>query len=265
MGTTTNTAIHLAKPLPGGMAAKERKERKKVFSGWTARIFLRSLCSFAAIPLLSVAADDAPDAHAILKTVRIAQAAQNRALRGELRNGGKTAPFRLTMAAGVVRYEFTTPPLTLQLRLGERDSRLEEITKGGTEKITPARFDTRVLGTDISYEDLSLRFLYWPKAVIDGEQIMLLQKCWIVRVEPASPKDSQYGSVKLWIAKNSGALMQAEAYNDAGKFVRRFKVISGQKTEEGLWILKEMRIEWVTPGRSEDRTPTYLEIDGVEK
>lgn len=211
------------------------------------------------------AADDPPDAHAILRTVRIAQAAQNRALRGELRNAGKTVPFRLNMSAGVVRYEFTTPPLTLQLRLGERDSRLEEITKGGTEKVTPARFDTRVAGTDLSYEDVSLRFLYWPKATVEGEQTMILQKCWIIRVEPASPKDSQYGSVKLWIAKNSGALMQAEAYNAAGKFVRRFKVISGQKTDEGLWILKEMRIEWVGAGQSADRTPTYLNIDGVEK
>ncbi len=211
------------------------------------------------------AADETPDAHAILKTVRVAQAMQNRALRGELRNAGKTVPFRLSMAAGVVRYEFEAPPLTLQLRLGERDSRLEEITKGGTEKITPARFDTRVRDTDLSYEDLSLRFLYWPKATVDGEQTMVLQKCWIVRVEPAAANDSQYGSVKLWIAKNSGALMQAEAYNPAGKFVRRFKVISGQKTDEGLWILKEMRIEWVGRGQSADRTPTYLEINSVEK
>jgi hypothetical protein len=58
--------------------------------------------------------------------------------------------------------------------------------------------------------------------------------------------------------------MQAEAYDDTGRFVRRFKVISGQKTEDGLWILKEMRIEWVAPGGRSDRTPTYLNIDGVE-
>lgn len=213
----------------------------------------------------SAVADETPDAHAILKTVRVAQAAQSRALRGELRSAGKTVPFRLSMTAGVVRYEFTAPPLTLQLRLGERDSRFEEVTRSGTEKVTPARFDTRIGGTDLSYEDLSLRFLYWPKATVEGEQTMVLQKCWIVRVDPASKNDSQYGSVKLWIAKNSGALMQAEAYNDAGKFVRRFKVISGQKTDEGLWILKEMRIEWVDRGQSADRTPTYLNIDGVEK
>jgi len=212
----------------------------------------------------SAVADEPPDATGILKSVRVAQAAQNRALRGELRNAGKTIPFRLSMTAGVIRYEFTAPPFTLQLRLGEKSSRFEEVTKGGTEKVTPARFDTRVRDTDLSYEDLSLRFLYWPKAEVVGEQIMVLQKCWIVRVEPGAPADSQYGSVKLWIAKNSGALMQAEAYDDAGKFVRRFKVISGQKTDDGLWILKEMRIEWVNPGKSKDRTPTYLNIDSVE-
>jgi hypothetical protein len=227
---------------------------------WGAAVFAVAL----SLATQTFAADDTPDAQAILKSVRVSQAAQNQALRGELRSGGKTVPFRLSMSGGVIRYEFEKPPLTLQLRLGANDSRLEVITKSGAEKVTPARFDTRVGETDVSYEDLSLRFLYWPKATVEGEQTMVLQKCWIVKVEPGSA-DSQYGSVKLWIAKNSGALMQAEAFNPAGKFVRRFKVVSGQKTDDGLWILKEMRIEWVNPGQSTDRTPTYLNIDSIEK
>jgi hypothetical protein len=85
-----------------------------------------------------------------------------------------------------------------------------------------------------------------------------------VRAEPDSPGDSQYSKVLLWIGKNSPALMQAEAYDSNGKVIRRFKVISGQKTEEGIWILKEMRIESMA-GSPADRAPTYLEIDGVEK
>ena len=45
----------------------------------------------------------------------------------------------------------------------------------------------------------------------------------------------------------------------------RLTSAAGQKTDEGLWILKEMRIEWIGRGQSADRTPTYLEIEGVEK
>jgi hypothetical protein len=120
-----------------------------------------------------------------------------------------------------------------------------------------------VRDTPISYEDLSLCFLYWPNATVQGEQTMLLQKCWIVRVEPGSHGDTQYSKVDLWISKKTGALMQAEAFDSTGKLSRRFKVISGQSLGDGLWILKEMRIESFA-GRSQDRNPTYLDIDKPE-
>ena len=106
-----------------------------------------------------------------------------------------------------------------------------------------------------------MRFLYWPTAEVEGEQIMVLQKCWIVRVEPPAKNDSQYSRVKLWISKGDGALMQAEAFDHDGKFARRFKVLIGQKTDAGLWMLKQMRIEAATLNGRADATPTYLEID----
>jgi hypothetical protein len=205
-------------------------------------------------------AEDAPDPHAILKTVRIAQSAQNRTLSGAIRNGGKSLPFRLVCANNLIRYEFTDPPQVIQLRLGEKDARLEEIVDGKTAKVSPRRFDDRVRDTDISYEDLSLCFLYWPNATVQGEQTMLLQKCWIVRVEPGARGDTQYGKVDLWISKKTGAMMQAEAFDTAGKLSRRFKVLSGQSIGDGLWILKEMRIESFG-GRSQNSGPTYLDIE----
>jgi len=57
--------------------------------------------------------------------------------------------------------------------------------------------------------------------------------------------------------------MQAEAFDAADKLSRRFKVISGQPIGDGLWILKEMRIESFG-GRSKEPTPTYLDIDKPE-
>jgi hypothetical protein len=252
MNMTAPTANHLAEPAGGPM----------FYHAIFLRVFLCSLCFLGVF--VPCRGEDAPDAREILKTVRINQSAQNRTLRGSLRTAGRTIPFRLVSSAGAVRYEFTDPPLVLQLRLGAKDSRLEEITKGSVEKVTPARFDTRVRDTGISYEDLSLHFLYWQNAAVQGEQTMVLQKCWIIRAEPDSRGSSQYSKVLLWIGKNNGALMQAEAYDANGKVIRRFKVISGQKTDEGLWILKEMRIESMPGGAAVDRTPTYLEIDGVD-
>ncbi|WP_157447472.1 outer membrane lipoprotein-sorting protein [Chthoniobacter flavus] len=220
---------------------------------------LAALALFAG-PLL---AEDAPDPHVILKTVRIAQSEQNRTLNGEIRNGGKSLPFRLVCAGSVIRYEFTNPPQVLQVKLGDKDARLEEVVDGKAAKVSPRRFDERVRDTDISYEDLSLCFLYWPNATVQGEQTMLLQKCWIIRVQPGSRGDTQYGKVDLWISKKTGALMQAEAFDAAGKLARRFKVMSGQSLGGGLWILKEMRIESFN-GTSKDRNPTYLDIDKPE-
>ena len=67
--------------------------------------------------------------------------------------------------------------------------------------------------------------------------------------------------MQLWVEEESGAFLQADAYDHAGKLVKRFKVIAPQRIN-GEWILKKMRIERLD---SADDTPTYLEIEGVEK
>lgn len=203
-----------------------------------------------------------PEAHEILRGVRMAQVSQNQTFRGQLRNGPKVFPFRLAISGSTIRYQFSEPPQTIQLRLLEKDSRLEEVTRDGTEKVSPARFDDRIRDTDISYEDLAMKFLYWQNAKIEGEQTMLLRKCWIIRTEPPAKNDSQYSRVTIWVEKESGALMQAESFDQAGKLAKRFRVISGQKIG-GAWYLKQMRIESGT--NAKDRTPTYLEISGAEK
>ena len=201
---------------------------------------------------------ETPDAREILKSVRAAQTVQQQSLNGKLRTGRTLVPFKLTMSGNTVRWEFSDPPQTLQLQLGEKSAQLEEIGKGGAQKVAATRLDDKVRETDISYEDLAMRFLYWPDATVEGDQTMLLNSCWIVRVEAPSKETSQYSKVKLWITKNGGALMQAEAYGHNGKLSRRFKVISGQSLGDGLWILKQMRIEQMAA--CADKKPSYLDV-----
>jgi hypothetical protein len=76
-------------------------------------------------------------------------------------------------------------------------------------------------------------------------------------------RSSEYGTVRLWIAKDRGALIKAEGYNWQGKPVKRFEVISGQQIE-GKTIFKQIRIEKLDPQTGKVLSRTYLELDPAE-
>ena len=219
----------------------------------------KEIASCLLIAMGALSADAAaPSAKEILASVRMQQAQQETDLQGQLRQDATVVPFRLTQTGPVIRYSFANPSEALQLRLGETDSRLEEITRSGVEKIAPAQFDHKVRGTAVTYEDLSLKFLYWPKAQMIGEENINTRSCWKLQLTAPS-RQSQYSSVFLWVDKAGGALMRLEGFDWDGKLAKRFHVISGQKID-GRWFLKQMRIEEMQPGTNKVQSRTYLEI-----
>ena len=199
-----------------------------------------------------------PDAQTILKNARMAQVGQQRTLSGHLRvqSTGQIIPFTLDLAGDTIRYEFKDSAIIL--RLGENGSQLMETANGDTRKVSPARYDKPVEGTDITYEDVSLKFLYWPKAKIDGSDTVDELNCWKLHLEPGG-QPSAYAVVLLWVRKATGDFLQGEGYDNAGKLVKRFKVISGQRDPQGGWMLKTMRIETLAEGK--EASITYLQID----
>jgi hypothetical protein len=186
------------------------------------------------------------------------QAQQQIDLQGQLRENEIVVPFKLIQNGPIVRYIFSNPDEALQLQLGEKDSRLDEISGSGVEKVSPAQFDRKVRGTSVTYEDLALKFLYWPNASVIGEENIRTRNCWKLQLRPPS-RDSQYGTVWLWIDKGSGALMRMEGYNAKGQLAKRFEVVSAQKIDN-RWFLKQMRIEELQPGTKKVQSRTYLEI-----
>ena len=186
------------------------------------------------------------------------QTGQERTLTGHLRvqSTGEIIPFKLVDAGDTIRYEFADKAIIL--KLGESGSQLMEAAHGDMLKVSPARYDQPVEGTDITYEDISLKFLYWPKAAMDGTDVIDVDKCWKLHLEPGD-QPSAYSAVELWVAQRAGYFRQGEGYDKSGKLVKRFKVVSGQHDSQGGWMLKTMRIETVHGGGGE--SITYLEID----
>jgi hypothetical protein len=211
-----------------------------------------------ALALAPALAEPAPSANEILESVRMRQAQQQIDLQGQLRENEIVVPFQLIQNGPTVRYIFSNPDETLQLRLGDKESSLEEISEGGVEKMSPAQFDRKVRATSITYEDLALKFLYWPNASVVGEQNIRMRNCWKLQLRAPS-RDSQYGVIWLWVDKASGALMRMEGYDLKGQLTKRFEVISAQKIDN-RWFLKQMRVEEFLPGTKKVQARTYLEI-----
>jgi hypothetical protein len=208
------------------------------------------------LPFWSLAAP--PSAKEILDSVRMLESRQQLDLEGQLRENEIVIPFHLTQNGPLIRYSFSNPDEVLQLRLGESGSRLEVVSDNGAEKVPPSKLDQKIRGTGVTYEDLALKFLYWPDASVIGEQNVRTRDCWKLQLHAPS-RQSQYSNVFLWIDKASGALMRLEGYDWNGQLAKKFEVVSAQKIEN-RWFLKQMRIEQLQPGTNKVLARTYLEI-----
>jgi hypothetical protein len=208
--------------------------------------------------VLSVFAETPPSAKDILDSVRMIESRQQIDLQGQLRQDDVKVPFRLVQNGPLIRYTFTNPDETLELRLGENSSRLELVSDAGTEKVGASKLQEKIRGTLVTYGDLAFKFLYWPTARALGEENVRTRKCWKLQLRAPS-RESPYSNVLLWVDKASGALMRMEGYDWNAQLIKRFEVVSAQKIE-GRWFLKQMRVEQFQPGTNHVEARAYLEI-----
>jgi hypothetical protein len=211
-----------------------------------------------ALAALSVFAEPPPSAKDILDSVRMIESRQQIDLQGQLRQDDLVIPFRLVQNGPLIRYTFTNPDETLELRLGENSSRLELVSDAGTEKVGASKLQEKIRGTILMYGDLAFKFLYWPTARVLGEENVRTRKCWKLQLRAPS-RESSYSNVLLWVDKASGALMRMEGYDWNAQLIKRFEVVSAQKIE-GRWFLKQMRVEQLQSGTSHVEARAYLEI-----
>jgi Outer membrane lipoprotein-sorting protein len=206
----------------------------------------------------TILAASPPSAQEILQSVRMLESRQQLDLDGQLRQNETVIPFHLTQTGPVIRYSFSDPDEVLELRLSENGSRLDLVTDEGSERVPAEKLNEKIRGTGVTYEDLALKFLYWPNGNVLGDETVHARSCWKLQLAAPS-RDAQYANVFLWVDKKSGALMRIEGYGADGKLAKRFEVVSTQKIDH-RWFLKQMRVEEMQPGINKVQSRTYLEI-----
>lgn len=227
---------------------------------------------FFALLALQGARAEYPPAAVVMQSIRRAQASQKIDLKGSLETQPADAlqkpteaSFRLVADGGTLRYQFSDPePVTLQIKLGETDSELMQTGGTGAGRLIPANFAKKILGTDLTYEDLALKFIYWSRGAVEGEDKMKTIEVWRIRLHAPPGNRSAYREVVLWVGKQNGALVRAEGFDANGKLAKRFEVVSAQVVN-GLWVLRTMRIETFDPATGKLFSRTRMMIDAPKE
>ena len=226
-----------------------------------ARRFGKCALVWAVLAWPPMVAASEPDPQEILATARLGSTSQQAAVRGQLRSGSLRLPFLLQVDYGKLRYTFDDPPRVIEVHLGEDssgvfDARGEPLRRGMQEPVAE--------GADVTVEDLSLGFLYWPLAQVRGRETVRGRGTWVIDLQPGR-RGSEFAVVRAWVDRESGALLRIEGYDWEGRLLRRFEVVSGQRID-GRWMLKQMRVERFGPDNpSRPEARSYLEILGKEE
>ena len=235
------------------------------------KISLVSAISLAAVGLTATvdAQEKKPDAAQLVREVRYSQAESSYDLEGKLQKGRKKVPFKMSMIEelDMIRFRFSEPIQIISLVLKDNRYQLTEQVAGQKPKeLAQERYGEKIRGTDVTYEDLSQRFLYWPNPkLLDDEKerisLGVRRDAWVVRLDNPRRGLGPYGVVKIWIDKESKALLQVEGFDWEGRKVKRFEVVKVQKDKNmGMWLLEQMRVETIDQkGNRKERTT--MEMD----
>lgn len=189
-------------------------------------------------------------AEEILKAVRLGTTLQHGKLVGELRKDGKRTPMELTMEGETILFQFNHEKKWqgFSMKLKEGNAKLYQTANGKATVFPAKKIGESILGSDVTYEDLSLRFLYWKDATIVGEERIKLQDCYKLRlINPG--KDGRYSIVNIWVSKKYGALMQVAGYDADGDTLKRFH-ITKLMTIEKVQTIEKMNVETYKKGSS---------------
>jgi len=230
---------------------------------------IASVLSIAAAAILMPAyvqseVPGAPSGDAVLQQVRLSQAMQELPeltgrLRNDLPDDGKREPFRLTMANSVIQFTFSNPDEVILLDLGQGGTKLSRTLAGKSVSVAEKDYGNLIRGTAVNYEDLSMRFLYWPNAQVMDQDNVSSVGCWVVRAVNPDNR-GPYHVVDIWAAKESGAILKIDAYDRQAKRIKSFRVSKGQKYK-GAWILKQMTVEGRDPATGKVIARTYMDIN----
>jgi hypothetical protein len=196
--------------------------------------------------LASPLAAQEPDANTILAGARLAATLTqvDEGLEGTLSQGSKRIPITLFLKGKDIQFQFTENGKLriFHMRLGDELFQLFEIIDGKTVNFPPAKLVEPIAGTDLTYEDLALRFFYWPNPKLEGQENVGGQECYRLRLDKPKNSSGRYQGVYVWVHTKFGAFMRIKGHDSNGGLVKEFQVEDVMKVSDDVWVLEKMQV-----------------------
>jgi hypothetical protein len=181
---------------------------------------------FAAAVLACIAPLHAqqPDAEAMIRGIRLSATLQQMALDGNIRKDGqKDIPVQLFVEKNNMQFRLNNGE-RFHIRMGDESAELLTVQdNGATKRFPDSQLVKTIGGTDVTYEDLTLRFLYWDGAKLEGEEKIDGEDCYRIRIDNPG-KQGAFGAVYVWVHKKYGAFWRIKAYARNSKPIKQFQV-----------------------------------------
>ena len=203
----------------------------------------------------------AQSAKEIMESVRQVTVLQKeQTLTGVIRKASKKVPLNLFLRGKDIQFTLKDGAEGFHLRLKENDQEFWDINNGKATKFPASKIGEPVAKTDVTYEDLALKFLYWPNPRHAGSQKIGLEDCW--RIHVVNPdKNGSYREVSVWVTKKHRALARVVGYGPRPdrRPLKQFEIIDVMKVN-GVFTVETMKVSRFDQKRKVQGI-TYLEFE----
>jgi len=170
-------------------------------------------------PMTQLRAEE-PSAAEIVRLARLSASFSDHSMKGSIRQNGwpfqTPIPFQMDLHEKEIRFSFYKEnsskkgiDQTICLQLNDNRHLLREIIKGSNKELPIKRYSEKIRSTNITYEDLSMRYLYWPDPKRLSDARAKGGECWVI--EAVNPLDHRAPSA----ASECGSIRKAEAWPKA--------------------------------------------------
>ncbi len=205
----------------------------------------------------------AQDPDRILEGARLSAALTklDEGLQGNLSHNGRKTPITIFLKGKNIQFQFLEGKTwrVFHLRLNDDAYDLFEIINGKTINFPRQKLTESIAGTDLTYEDLALRFFDLPNPKLEGNESIGTENTYKLRLDKPAGAAGNYFAVYVWVHQKFGAFMKIHGHARSGALLKEFQVEDVMKVSDNVWTLRKMQVSSYRNGRRVSITDMTLD------